>query len=211
MPAWPRVLLLPSGLPLTSFCSVVFFFVLSRFSGFFFPPGAEGDTRHTHSPRQQTPSCSQGSAAYGPRPPTRCHHGGFIVHPRPGGPWQLPSPVFLPGPRTPPVWGTHPSELGISGEYGHILGHSFIGMPSRICHPSECTVVALGHLQPLRTMLVQAEPGEAPATSRPCGLPPPSKYRLSIEDYGGGSLPAPGCHNRARRCHPTNSGGSSHS
>lgn len=34
----------------------------------------------------------------------------------------------MPGLRTPPPWGTHPSnasELGVSGKDGHILGHSF--------------------------------------------------------------------------------------
>lgn len=62
-------------------------------------------------------------------------------------------------------------------------------MPSHICHPSEGTVVVLGHLQPLRVMLVQ---DRAISHQQSLGSVPSSKCRLSIEEYQDGLFTSTG-------------------
>lgn len=59
-------------------------------------------------------------------------------------------------------------------------------MPSHVCHPSKCTVVVLGHLQPSRTMMVQGRAWGGTGHQQALCSAPPSKCRLSIKDYWGG-------------------------
>lgn len=159
----------------------IFFFVLSRLSGVFSPRGVGRGGHRTHAQRQAADreflaglGRSWTSAAPGPRPP--CHP----LSPR-SFHGAAPSPVFLPALRTPPVWGTHPSnpsELGVSGEDGYILGHSFFG---RCC--GGCQAISAAPQNALwgycatcshrEQCWCRAERREAPATSSPRGLPLP--------------------------------------
>lgn len=142
---------------MTSFLLALFLF-FPGFLAFLSSLGRGAPLQASSSPRnpaerspQPQPGTARAQPARGPQPRACCHQCGLILQPGspgclqppwPGGPWQPPGPMLLPGPRIPPVWG----DLSLPA--GFFLGETGISWPIA-CLGGTGGEVAKLHVPPL--------------------------------------------------------------